>query len=203
MNINKKLILLSFIAVIVLSVNSSFPQQIDGGAFGAPVVKFSSIAGQNAIQAGGKFGWVIDSSIVLGGGLYALVNGIKTGIVDPVSGQNVLLGFNCGGIELEYIIYPGNNIHASVGMFIAGAGTTYGVSDKSVSHSSYFSQNLLLWEPQVNIEFNIVNWFHLDIGISYRYCVQPGTENFYNVGKISLASLSGLSVLFTFKVGSY
>jgi hypothetical protein len=203
MNINLKQFLIFFFFGAVLSASPLFSQQLDGGAFGAPVVKFSSIAGQNAILAGGGFGWVIDSSIVLGGGIYALESRVKTNIVDPISGQDVLLGFNCGGIELEYIFFPRNYIHASIDMFIAGAGTTYGVSNKSVPHSSYFSQNLLLVEPQVNIEFNIVDWLHIDTGVSYRICIPPGTDSFYDTGGIGLHDLQGLSVLFTFKFGEF
>jgi hypothetical protein len=203
MKINIKPFLLFFFAYVIFLVKPVFSQQLDGGVFGAPVIKFSSMAGQNAILAGGRFGWVIDSSIVLGGGIYAMESSVKTNIVDPVSGQDVLLNFNCGGVELEYIFFPGNYIHASADMFIAGAGSTYGVSNKSVPHSSYFSQNLLLFEPQLNIEFNIVKWFHFDTGVSYRICIPPGTDSFDDTGGISLHDLQGVSVLFTFKFGEF
>jgi len=197
-----KTFLLLFFGIVFIS-KSFYAQENSNGAFGAPVIKFSSIAGQNATLVGGRFGWVIDSNFVLGGGIYSLVNDVKTNNVDPVSGQDVLLGFNCGGVELEYIFFPGNYIHASVDMFFAGAGTTYGVSNKNVPHTSYYSQNLLLWEPQVNIEFNIVDWFHIDTGVSYRICAKPGTLEFSNDGGISLQNLSGLSVLCTFKFGKF
>lgn len=95
MNLNLKTFLFFFFFCTVLYTKPIFPQQLDGGVFGAPVVKFSSMAGQNAILAGGRFGWVIDSSIVLGGGIYAMESRVKTNIVDPVSGQDVLLNFNC------------------------------------------------------------------------------------------------------------
>lgn len=203
MKLNIKLFLLFFIICDALVVKSLFPQQLDGGAFGAPVVKFSSIAGQSSIFAGGRFGWVIDSNIVLGGGIYALTNKVKTNITDPISGQNVMLGFNYGGVELEYIFFPKSNVHFSVDMLLAGAGTTYSVLNKDVPHSNYFSQNLLLWEPQLNFEFNILYWFHIDTGISYRICTSPGTVIFYNTGGVSLKDLSGASGLVTLKFGSF
>jgi|YelNatPaOPRAMG01_1025707.scaffolds.fasta_scaffold00220_44 hypothetical protein len=198
----KIFLLFSFICT-ALMVKSIFSQQLDGGAFGAPVAKFGSIAGQSAIFAGGRFGWVIDSSIVLGGGIYALTSRVKTNITDPISGQNVMLGFNCGGVELEYIFFARSNVHFSVDMLFAGAGTTYSVINKDVSHSNYFSQNLLLWEPQLNIEFNVLYWFHIDTGVSFRICTSPGTETFYHTGGISLKDLSGASGLVTFKFGSF
>ena len=199
-----KLFILSSTLIILISFQSiSFAQKNEYGAFGAATLKISRIYGQSAILTGGRFGWVIDSSIVLGGGVYALASSVKTNITDPVSGQQVMLGFNCGGIELEYIFFPSSKVHASLGMFFAGAGTTYGISNKGGPHTSYFSQNLLLWEPQVNIEFNIVYWLHLDTGISYRICTTPGTLSFYNPGGISLKDLEGLSALVSFKFGSF
>lgn len=189
-------------SALILS-SSTNAQDVSNGAFGEASLKISNIFGQSAILTGGRFGWVIDSSIVLGGGIYALASNVNTDITDPVSGQQVMLGFNCGGIELEYIFFPGSIVHASVEMLLAGAGTTYKVSNKSVPHFGYFSQNLLLWEPQVNIEFNIVYWLHLDTGVSYRICTTPGTLSFYNTGGISLKDLEGYSVLFSLKFGSF
>lgn len=199
-----KIFILSFFLIASTSLsNTAFAQKNEFGAFGATSLKITRISGQGAILVGGRFGWVIDSSIVLGGAYYSLVSRIKTDITDPVSGQEVLLGFNFGGLELEYIFFPQNIVHASIGMLFAGAGTTYNVSNKGVPHTSYFSQNLLLWEPQVNIEFNIVYWLHIDTGVSYRVCTSPGTVSFRNTGGVSLKDLEGLSALVSFKFGSF
>jgi len=184
--------------LIVLCAGQMCAQENDGSAFGAPVVKFSSFAGKSAILAGGRFGWAIDKNIVLGGGIYGLVNKVKTGIIDPLSGQDVLLGFNCGGLELEYIFFPDSKIHASVDMFLAGGGLTYAVSDKSVNHTNYFSNDLLLWEPQLSIEFEIVDWFHINTGVSYRIITSYEIAN-----GISRDDLKGISALLTFKFGRY
>ncbi len=194
---------LTIVIVLLSQSNQIYAQESSNGAFGEASVKITKIFGQNAILTGGRFGWVIDSSIVLGGGVYALASNVKTNIADPVSGQQVMLGFNCGGVELEYIFFPESKVHASIEMLFAGAGTTYGVSNKNVPHFNYFSQNLLLWEPGVNIEFNLVYWLHFDAGISYRICTTPGTLSFYNTGGISLKDLEGLSALVSFKFGSF
>ena len=189
----------SFLILCVISgMKLSFAQQNDGGAFGAPVIKFSSMAGQSAILSGARFGWVINKNIVLGGGFYGLVNKVKTSIVDPLSGQDVLLGFNCGGLEFEYIFFPDSKIHASFDMFLAGAGATFSVPDKSVPHTSYYSRDLLLWEPQVNLEFEAADWLHIDAGVSYRIITGYDITN-----GISRDDLKGMSALITLKFGSY
>jgi len=198
MNINIKTLLFFFLVGIVLCSNPLFSQQNDGSAFGAPVIKFTSIGGQNATLVGGRFGWVIDESIVLGGGFYGLTSKVKTNVIDPVSGQDVLLGFNCGGLELEYIFFSDSKIHASLDMFFAGGGLTYSVHDKSVAHTNYYSQDLLLWEPQANVEFEITDWFHLDAGVSYR--IITSYDIVYGISK---DDLKGISALLTFKFGRY
>ncbi len=199
----KVFILSLFLIVSIIFSGTALAQKNEFGAFGAASIKITGISGQSAILTGGRFGWVIDSSIVLGGAYYSLVSRIKTNITDPVSGQEVLLGFNCGGVELEYIFFPQSVVHASIGMLFAGAGTTYNVSNKNIQHTSYFSQNLLLWEPQINIEFNIIYWLHIDTGVSYRICNSPGTVSFNNTGGVSLKDLGGLSALVSFKFGSF
>ncbi len=186
------------IMVVNLSFNFEMSAQGNGSAFGAPVIKVSSMAGQNAVLLGGRFGWLVNNNIVLGFGIYGLSNNVKSNMVDPVSGQDVLLGFNCGGIELEYIIDTGIPVNFSIDMLCAGAGVTYSVPDKSVAHTSYFSQNLLLWEPQFNAEFKIAGWFHLDAGISYR--IITSFKNYYQIGP---DDIKGMSALLTFKFGSY
>ncbi len=193
----KKFLIFLF-AGFLLITTKSFSQQNINSAFGAPVIKFTSLVGQNAVLAGGRFGWVINKSIVLGGGIYGLVNSVNTNVTDPISGQNLLLGFNCGGLEFEYVFFSEKPIHASVDMLFAGGGVTYAVGNKNVPHTSYFSQNLLVWEPQINIEFKIVDWFHLAAGASYRMITSY--KDYYGV---SSNDLKGLTGLLTFKFGKY
>ena len=193
----KKFLVLLFTGLLLVTTKS-FSQQNDNSAFGAPVIKFTSLVGQSAVLVGGRFGWVINKSIVLGGGIYGLINTVNTNVTDPISGQNVMLGFNCGGLEFEYIFFPDEPIHASFDMLFAGGGVTYSVENKNIPHTSYFSQNLLVWEPQINIEFKIVDWFHLDAGASYRIITS------YN-GYFGLSNnnLKGVTGLLTFKFGKY
>ena len=103
---------------LLLVTTKSYSQQNDNSAFGAPVIKFTSLVGQSAVLVGGRFGWVINKSIVLGGGIYGLINTVNTNVTDPISGQNVMLGFNCGGLEFEYIFFHDEPIHASFDMLV-------------------------------------------------------------------------------------
>ncbi len=189
-------IILFFISLAFL--NNSFAQTAGNSAFGAPVIKFTSLNNQNALILGGKFGWMINRSIVLGGGIYALSGNVKTGIIDPVSKQDAMLGLTYGGLEFEYVILADEPVHASIDMLFAGGGVTYEVPDRNVPHTSYFSQNLLVWEPEFNLEFKVINWLHIDTGISYRMI--SSYDSYYGVSKNELRGINGV---LTFKFGKY
>ncbi|MHB8579517.1 MAG: hypothetical protein ACYDA4_06615 [Ignavibacteriaceae bacterium] len=194
----KTFILFTFLIIQFCFLNFTYAQKDNFGAFGAPELKFTRIVDQNALIVGGRFGWVIDSQFVLGGGIYALASIVNLNLYDPVSGEKLQLGFNCGGLEFEYIFFSEEKVHASVDMLCAGAGVTYSVPDKSKPHSSYFSQNLLVWEPQLNLEINVVKWLHIDAGASYRL-----VSSFQSYYGLMDKNLEGLTGVITFKIGSY
>ena len=184
---------------IILLLNSSLIfAQNHYGAFGAPSIKYTSISGQTGLIIGGKFGLVINKSIVLGGGFYGLTNGIKTNTIDIPSGQNVLMNLNYGGLELEYIILPGSIIHGSIEILLAGGGVYCAVSDKSLPHNNYSKDDLLIYEPSINLELNTLSWLHTDLNISYR--IVTSYKTLYGISK---EDLSGLTVGLVFKLGSY
>ncbi|MFZ0453480.1 MAG: hypothetical protein WAM24_06980 [Ignavibacteriaceae bacterium] len=194
----KILFRISFI-ILLLGFTSVLPAQNKFGAFGEASFKYTSLSNQNTLILGGRFGLVINESIVVGGGFYGNINGIHTGFIDKLSGQTVMLNMNYGGLELEYILLPHSPIHASVGILLAGGGLYFGVSDKSVPHNSYSKLDLLVYEPSVNIEFNSISWLHVDLNMSYRII----TSYNHAVYGISNDDLEGLSVGLIFKFGSY
>lgn len=178
--------------------NHSFAQSTEYGAFGAPVVKYTRLINQSSIILGGRFGWIINKSIILGGGVYALASNVKTNMIDPKSGQDVLLGVTYGGLEFEYVLFPNEPVHASIDMLFAGGGLTFEVPNRSVPHTSYFSQDMLVWEPGINLEFDVVDWLHIDAGAGYRIISSYKTN--YGVG---ISNLEGMSGILTFKFGKY
>lgn len=51
--------------------------EIENGGFGGPVVKVTSINGESAVFVGGRGGWIINHTFVLGGAGYGLVTNVN------------------------------------------------------------------------------------------------------------------------------
>ena len=92
---------------------------IESGGFGAPVIKVTNINGENAVIAGGRGGWIINHSFVLGGGGYGLVTDVNAKVKD-LNHQYVEMGY--GGLEIEYIASSNDMIHLSMGLLVGGGG---------------------------------------------------------------------------------
>jgi hypothetical protein len=51
--------------------------EISNGGFGGPVIKYTQIKNEPAILVGGRGGWIINHTFVIGGGGYGLANQIE------------------------------------------------------------------------------------------------------------------------------
>jgi len=198
--------LLIIILNFVLALNVSAQEEtlvtsdIESGGFGGLVLKYTSIYNQGTLLVGGRGGWIINHSFVIGAGGYGTVTEIDapSGIFpmqDPLD-----LYFGYGGIELEYIFNPLALGHFSVYLLIGGGSTFFasGLGHYDEDHNRIGGEDLIfVLEPAVNGELNITNWFHISAGVSYRIITdveQPQLEN---------SDFSGVSGNLTFKFGSF
>jgi len=148
-------------------------EEIANGGFGAPVVKFTSINSQFGVLAGGRGGWIINHSLILGIGGYGLVNNVNA--ADMIIDRGPFLNFGYGGFEMEYIRNWDKMVHASIYLLLGGGAVSQRTNifaEPLVWTTSNFgpfnSTNFFIAEPAVNIELNIVKFFRIDIGASYR-----------------------------------
>ena len=132
------------------------PGGIESGGFGAPVVTFSQVADNFAVFVGGRGGWIINHTFVLGGGGYGLVNNIDGG--GPVRAVE----FGYGGLEMEYINSSNKLVHFTVYVLV-GAG---GLGGTAVNEESVF-----VLQPALNGELNITRYFRVNLGAGYRWVV--------------------------------
>ncbi len=191
-----RILLLSILLSIVSTAAQA--QNFKSGAFGATTFEYTKINGQDAVITGGRFGWIIDNSIVLGGSYYALVGNVRTNYKDNVNGLSPSLGFNYGGLELEYIFFADNPIHFSADMLLAGGGLYFNPPNSGGQHENYFTQDLLVWQPSFIIEANSVKWLHIDLNLSYRMI-----SSFSGIYGVTKDDLKGFSAGLVFRFGAY
>jgi hypothetical protein len=150
--------LLYIFLIVLLASPLIRPQH---GAYISPVIKYSSINGQSVNLLGVKGGWIINNSFVIGAEYYALNSNVLQNWVDPYSGISPNIKFSTGGLNFEYIFIHENIFSASAEIFMGGAGI-------NLQPSPYYGGDFLVWEPQLNANINLNEWFHLSLGISYR-----------------------------------
>ena len=182
--------------------------EISSGGFGAPVVKYTQIKGDPALLIGGRGGWIINHTFVLGAGGYSLVTDVETDTppsilfpVYPYLGSYINLGY--GGLELEYIVQSDQMLHFSVYTLIGGGAVSYrGQELNDVIHLSeydydYPNDAFFVLEPAVNAELNVTSFMRICAGFSYRFISGVRMDNLKN------SDLTGPSGVLTFKFGSF
>jgi hypothetical protein len=142
---------------------SLFEDRIESGGFGGPMMQVGSIGGSSAVFVGGKGGWIVNHTFVLGGGAYGLANNIAAKTVGPNGETQMMFGY--GGLLLEYLHESDALIHWSASLLVGGGGIDYknhgGVSP--INSTSFF-----VAEPSVGINLNISEHFTVGAGASYR-----------------------------------
>lgn len=139
------------------------------GGFGAPVVKFSSMLGEFVTFVGVRGGWVANHSFVIGAGAYTLVNTIdRPDLIEPIT------KFVYGGFEVEYIGLASEPVHFTI-LALVGAGRRYLTDEPDPDHDEVF-----VFEPAVNLQVNVTNFFRVDAGGGYRYVSKETTSDTEN-----------------------
>lgn len=166
---------------------------IESGGFGGPVIKVTSINGETGILVGGRGGWIINHSFIIGGGGYGLANNVNAK-TPSIFGERYL-NFGYGGVELEYIPASNELIHASFMTLIGAGGVGYRDADFNMRNNS--SNSFFVLEPQANMTLNVTQYFRISAGFSYRYIT--GAETAASTNK----DLSGPSGILTFHFGKF
>jgi hypothetical protein len=181
-------------AVILLSAAAP-AQSRESGAFGAPVFKYTRVAGKPALVTGVKGGWIINKRFVLGAGYYVLTSNVSSDFTDTEYNKNLLIDLKYGGLDFEYLMLYNSKYNLTINMLLAGGGLSFYLNNISKKFSY---RNLLVWEPQINFEIELYKWLHADAGVSYR--LVSSYEDIYNITK---DDLQGLNIILTFKLGKY
>jgi hypothetical protein len=168
--------------------------EIENGGFGGPVLKMTTINGENALMVGGRGGWIINHSFVIGGGGDGVVTNVKPRIIDSVH-QYMDMGY--GGLDLEYISTSDELLHWSAGLLIGGGGVGYRNENNDSFNMHHQMDTFFVLEPNVHVNLNVTHFFRIAAGVSYRYV------NGLTSALSTNADLSGPSAMLTFKFGKF
>jgi len=176
---------------------------ISHGGFGGPVIKYTQIKGEPGVLVGGRGGWIINHSFIIGGGGYGLVNNIHANntVMAGFWGTEPFINFGYGGLELEYIIKSDQLIHFSVYTLIGGGSVTYRNElwndNNDWDDWNFGSDAFFVFEPAANVELNIISFFRISAGVSYRFISGVEFDDLKN------SDLDGPSAALTLKFGNF
>ena len=115
-------------------------------------------------------------------------------------GNKPYINFGYGGLELEYIIQSDRLIHSSVCMLIGAGGVSYRhelLDDDSWDEWNSPSDAFFVFEPSANVELNIISFFRINAGVSYRFISGANLDDLKN------NDLAGPSATLTLKFGKF
>jgi hypothetical protein len=192
--------LFAFAANVAAQEETLFKGGLETTGFGGPVIKYTSVHNQGAMMVGGRGGWIINHSLVIGGGGYAVVTEVDApaGVL-PLEGP-LDIEFGYGGLELEYIVDPKSLGHFGIYALIGGGAINYVKDVGPVNRSNEQAGEtnfVFVLEPAVNAELNVTTWCRLNAGASYRLVTgvsQSGLKN---------RDLNGVTATLTFKFGNF
>jgi len=189
-------------------------QKMANGGYGAFTVGWTQIEGKSAVIIGGRAAWIANHHFALGVAGNGFFNDFYNGGTD--SPESYFLAGGYGGLLIEPIVAPMSPLHVSFPVIFGMGGVTaspYGAD--YYPHGGYYYDNyyydtdaFFVFQPGVELEFNIIKFFRVAVGASYRltdginlqykYLDNANTER---VTQISSTALNGFNAAITFKFG--
>jgi hypothetical protein len=206
----KKLLVIIFLLVIG---SYAFPQEetlleggIESGGFGGPVVKFTQIKNEFGVLVGGYGGWLINHTVMLGGGGYGLVNKIRASdeaqeFYRSFTGRPINIEMGYGGVVLEYINSSNSLVHFAFNALIGAGGVSY--KEREDNDWEWNDNNngptdaFFIVEPEFKAELNITAFLRINVGGSYRFV------SGINITGLKNSDIAGPSANITFKFGKF
>jgi hypothetical protein len=179
-------------------------KKVSHGGYAAFTTGYTQIAGKDVVTLGGRAGWLIDHHMTIG----LAGNGFASSVYinNVVDNQGFYLVGGYGGFFVEPIIAPKFPVHVSFPVIFGIGGAAYNYNtwaDYDWEHNNnnqdyfYDSDAFFIIEPGMEIELNVVKFFRISFGGTYRF-----TKDLHLVNT-STTLLDGFSVNISFKLGKF
>lgn len=195
-------------------------EKMANGGYGSFSIGYTQIDNKDAILLGGRVAWIANHRFALGLAGRGFFNNLSTdryydSNYDPNQDPNYSLSGGYGGIFFEPIVVWSKPVHVSFPILVGAGGVAAVPADwKSYSYGNYYPNNyyynvdaFFVFEPGVDLEFNITKFFRIALGGSYRYTSDIYlTHKYYDDGveqtvQISKNALRNFNVDISFKFG--
>jgi hypothetical protein len=192
----RSIIALSLVCLMVPSVALAHDEEtwvegkIDHSGFGAAVLKVCDIHGETGFFFGGRGGWILNHTLVVGAGIYGLMNPIMA-----IGRHELIVTFTC--VEFEYVVNSPKLIHYSFYAGIGGGNVEYIDVQRPFDYDYDATDAFFIAEPGANVILNVTTFFRLAVGASYRFVSGVEKEGLRN------SDFDGPSANLTLKFGKF
>jgi hypothetical protein len=170
---------------------------VEHGGFGGPTLGYTSVNGDPALVMGGRGGWLINHRLVLGGGGVGVTNRLAVPAGSTPADADHQLTFGYGGFWAEYIVFPNQLVHGSVGMLVGGGGITYHRFRGQGPAADDENDAVFVFEPGVSVELNVIRFMRVALFANYR--IVSGVD----LAGLDNAAISGFSAGTMLKFGVF
>ncbi len=190
-------------------------EKIANGGYGALTLGWTQVEGKSAMLIGARAAWIANHHFALGFAGNGFFNDFYNG--GDNNPEDYILAGGYGGILIEPIFFPMAPIHFSIPIIFGAGGVTAAPSggwdnynDPYYYNNYYYSSDaFFVVQPGIEAEFNIVKFFRIAVGASYRltsginldykYFDEDGNEQ--TAPPIDKNALNGFNANITFKFG--
>ncbi len=147
---------------------------IDHGFYGSFGFGYTNIDNKDALLFNMKGAWVINHNFAMGLAGYGFSNHLNKSNLT----NDYFLGGGYGGFYFEPILFPESQVHVSFPILIGGGGISTIPSNYYNNDFEEFNHNFddifydydafFVFEPGIELEFNMVRFFRFTLGASYR-----------------------------------
>jgi hypothetical protein len=182
------------------------------GGFGAFETGYTRVNNLDAIYIGGRGALLINHSLAIGAGGKGF---ISENVYDNNLENDYEYSGGYGGLIIEPILAWRQPVHVTFPILVGAGGISYikhwgeyDYEDNYIDEGSYIDEDsyaFFVFEPSLEIEFNIIKWMRMAVTGSYRYT--SGIDLAYKktmsaaAGGFSDAKIGSTDMLRNFNVG--
>jgi hypothetical protein len=174
--------------------------QHSNGGYGSFGAGYTMIDKKDAVTLSGRGAWIVGHSLALGFAGTGFINSFSPDIV-PDRVVNLTGGY--AGFLFEPILLPKFPVHLSFPVIAGAGGIAYTSSLQPVNSWEYYdtwveeTETYLIAEPGVELELNVLKFFRMAFGLSYRFTTD------INWNHSSPDVLEGWTAGMSFKFGKF